>query len=139
MRTDRIVAATNILATAKLAKLTPADKAATIKAYQALRKEAEDYDALQKAAIEKAKPEGFDDMHSRHEAKTLTETEEAEYTAKLREFNLTVGLAVEEEAAKERTPEFAPVSAEAMNALVESNPDMTLSQIDVLDRVLTGK
>lgn len=139
MRTDLIVTATNILASVKLSKLTAPDKAAVIKAYKVLRKEAEEYEELRKIAVEKCKPEGFDDLHAKKEAGKLAGSEVNTYMSMAHDFNAALGLTLKPEGEKEREPDYEAVSADAMTALIDSNPDLSIAEIDLLDTVLTRK
>jgi len=138
MKTKVVVNACRALAQARVTKMTSADKAKAIRAFKALKGAASDFDDLLKEAQERLKPEGFDDLNRKAQEGKLSNSERAEYNAMLEMYQEEVNLTLDDESRKEREVEFERLSAEAFNALVDSN-DFTLAQIAAVEEALCGK
>lgn len=137
MKTAVIVNATRALAQAKVTKMASADKAKAIRAFKALKDESGDFDELLKEAQERLKPDGFDELNRKKQEGKLSENEQAEYNAMLAKYQEEVNLTLDEESRKDRELEFERLSAEAFDALVDSN-DFTLIQIAAIEEALCG-
>lgn len=133
MRTPVIVNACNILASAKLGKMTAPDKAKVVKAFRALKDAAKPFNDLLESAREKLKPEGWDELRER--ADKLTAAEQAEMEAMFHKYTRAVDLTVREEQEREHDVEFERLSAEAFEALSGAN-DWTVAQVELLESVL---
>lgn len=138
MITMTAVSACRALAQAKVTKMTSADKAKAIRAFKALKDAANDFDELLKEAQERLCPDGFDDLNRKAQEGKLTESEQAEYKAMLAKYQEEVNLTLDEESRKERELTFERLSAEAFDALVDSN-DFTLIQIAAIEEALCSQ
>ncbi|MBR1449570.1 MAG: hypothetical protein IJ588_12600 [Prevotella sp.] len=136
LRTEDVLKAHNVLNAAKYGKLEDADKVRVWKIGRQMKPVADAFDDATKDAAEKMKPtEDFTERLQKaqeyeqkvRQADTDAQTlpmGAAEYDAFIKEFkqyNELVGKAVKEQADKEVTLEFEPLSEEAFGRLMASN------------------
>lgn len=130
--TDQIVTAFRLINTAKIGKMEDTEKYAIIKATRKLKKVGTDFDDFLKDAQEKLKPEGFDAIVSKMQAKQeLTSAE----SATLNKYNKDVSDCLADELKKEVELDFEPLSEEALGHLYASN-DFSLSEILAIEEVI---
>ncbi len=116
----------------KLTKMESSERYALILAIRELKKVKEEYDGVQKDALEKLKPEGMDEILgkiSREERLTLDEA--IAYS----KFDKEIGDIMTPAGEKMVELTFEPLGKEAMEHLVESN-DFVTGQIILLEDVL---
>lgn len=134
IRTEKILAAYNILAAAKYSKLEDADKLKLFKIARVLKPIAEQFDSDQKSLAEKFKPEGFDGkinawnetrektMLGIKDGLPMTSEEFVDFNYKvIGPYNKSVKNASKEFAEKEVELEFEPISENAFLKLMNSN------------------
>ena len=161
IKTSEILAAYNVLNSAKYGSMEDADKIKVWKITRALKPIASKFDEDSKDAAEKMKPKyegGFDEtLQKAQEYERITRDPKAdtkklpmgaaEYDAfieKFKEYNKLVGKAVEEFANKEVKVSFEPLNDDAFGKLMSSNEwtmgqAVALSEIIVADEVKAEK
>lgn len=139
MKLEIIVAAANILNSAKINKLSASDRVKMVKIYQALKKESEDFNSLLDEAQKRLKPDGFDGLNNKSQQGTISEAEKKEYDKKLYEYQQLVNQVVQDEVTKDIEITFDKLNEDGFYTLIESNGDLTLSQINLLQQVIVGK
>lgn len=152
IKTSEVLAAYNILNTAKYGSMEDADKIKTWKITRALRPIATKFDEDSKDAAEKMKPKyegGFDEtlQKAQEYERMIHDTKvdakklpmgAAEYDAFIKEFkeyNKLVGKAIEDFAKKEVKIEFEPLTDEAFAKLMTSN-EWTMGQVVALSEII---
>jgi len=152
IKTSEILAAYNVLNTAKYGSMEDADKIKVWKITRVLKPIATKFDEDSKDAAEKMKPKmdgGFDEMlqkaqeYERLIRDPKTDSKKlpmgaAEYDAfieKFKEYNSLVTKAVEDFAKKEVSIDVEPLSDEAFGKLMASN-DWTFGQTTALSDIL---
>lgn len=131
-KTDNVVAAYRLINTAKISKMEDTEKFALIKVMKHLKKVATDFEDFFKDAQERLKPEGFDKIAAKYQAK---EELTADETAALNKYNKDVADCVQSELEKEVELDFEPLSEEALGRFIASN-DFTVSDILVISDVI---
>lgn len=139
MKLEIIVAAANILNGAKINKLSASDRVKMVKIYQVLKKESEDFNSLLDEAQKRLKPDGFDELNNKSQQGTISEAEKKEYDKMLNEYQQLVNQAVHDEVTKDIEITFDKLNEDGFYTLIESNGDLTLSQINLLQQVIVGK
>ena len=151
IKTSEILAAYNVLNTAKYGSMEDADKIKVWKITRALKPIATKFDEDSKDAAEKMKPKDkdFDDtLQKAQEYERIIRDPKAdtkklpmgaaEYDAfieKFKEYNKLVGKAVEEFANKEVKVSFEPLSDDAFGKLMSSN-EWTMGQAVALSEII---
>lgn len=152
IKTSEILAAYNVLNTAKYGSMEDADKIKVWKITRALKPIATKFDEDSKDAAEKMKPKyegGFDEtlQKAQEYERMIHDTKvdakklpmgAAEYDAFIKEFkayNDLVTKAVEEFAKKEVTINIEPISEDAFGKLMDSN-DWTFGQTTALSEII---
>lgn len=141
IKTEKVLAAYNILNAAKYTKLDDADKVKVWKIARALKPIATKFDEDSKDAADKMKPEGFsDNLAKAQEYERVTKDADADtsklqmgaseyskFIEELKKYNKLVSDAVREFADKEVEVEFELLSEEAFGKLMASN-EWTMEQ-----------
>ena len=151
IKTSEILAAYNVLNTAKYGSMEDADKIKVWKITRALKPIATKFDEDSKDAAEKMKPKDKDFDETLQKAQeyeriirdTKADTKKlpmgaAEYDAfieKFKEYNKLVGKAVEDFANKEVKVSFEPLSDDAFGKLMSSN-EWTMGQAVALSEII---
>ena len=152
IKTSEILAAYNVLNTAKYGSMEDSDKIKVWKITRALKPIATKFDEDSKDAAEKMKPKvegGFDEtlQKAQEYERLIRDTKAdakklpmgaAEYDAfieKFKEYNKLVGKAVEEFANKEAKLDFEPLSDDAFGKLMASN-EWTMGQAVALSEII---
>ena len=151
IKTSEILAAYNVLNTAKYGSMEDADKIKVWKITRALKPIATKFDEDSKDAAEKMKPKDkdFDEtLQKAQEYERMIRDPKAdnkklpmgaaEYDAfieKFKEYNKLVGKAVEEFANKEVKVSFEPLSDDAFGKLMSSN-EWTMGQAVALSEII---
>ena len=151
IKTSEILAAYNVLNTAKYGSMEDADKIKVWKITRALKPIATKFDEDSKDAAEKMKPKDKDFDETLQKAQEYermirdpkADTKKlpmgaAEYDAfieKFKEYNKLVGKAVEEFANKEVKVSFEPLSDDAFGKLMSSN-EWTMGQAVALSEII---
>lgn len=146
VRTNGILEAYNILSTAKYTKLDDADKIRVWKIARTMKPIAMQFDEDSKDAVERLKPEGFDErLQKAQDYERVTKDKDADaselemgaaeyndFLRELRRYNSLVSEAVKEYAEKEVKLDFEPLTEDAFAKLMASN-DWTIEQVEKLD------
>lgn len=140
MNTITIIAAYNALVGSKLTKMGGEGKIKVVKIIKALKPIATDYEDFRKDALERLKPEGFDEMVKKAEQwqkdgenTTLTATERAGINQFFADYQMEVDKCLKEETEKEHDLEFAKLSEDEFTQFADSN-DFTAGQmIELMD------
>ena len=141
IKTEKVLAAYNILNAAKYTKLDDVDKVKVWKIARALKPIATKFDEDSKDAADKMKPEGFNDnLAKAQEYERVTKDADADtsklqmgaseyskFIEELKKYNKLVSDAVREFADKEVEVEFELLSEEAFGKLMASN-EWTMEQ-----------
>ena len=141
IKTEKVLAAYNIINAAKYTKLDDADKVKVWKIARALKPIATKFDEDSKDAADKMKPEGFNDnLAKAQEYERVTKDADADtsklqmgaseyskFIEELKKYNKLVSDAVREFADKEVEVEFELLSEEAFGRLMASN-EWTMEQ-----------
>lgn len=136
--TENIVIAYNSLKGAKLTRLDTSEKFTAIKAMRVLKPVAASLQGFIEDAREKLRPEGFDIIERKASAfDSLSDEEKREVNAAINTYNADVARCISEEASKEHTLDFEPMTEETFGRLLDSN-DLDMSTILVLQDVLCG-
>lgn len=136
--TENIVIAYNSLKGAKLTRLDTAEKFTAIRAMRVLKPVAASLQGFIEDAREKLRPEGFDIIERKASAfDSLSDEEKWEVNAVISTYNADVARCISEEASKEHTIDFEPMTEETFGRLLYSN-DLDMSTILVLQDVLCG-
>ena len=144
--TNGILEAYNILNTAKYTKLDDADKIRVWKIARTMKPIAMRFDEDSKDAVERLKPEGFDErLQKAQDYERVTKDKNADaselemgaaeyndFLRELRRYNGLVGEAVKEYAEKEVKLDFEPLTEDAFAKLMASN-DWTIEQVTKLE------
>ena len=134
--TENIVIAYNSLKGAKLTRLDTSEKFTAIKAMRVLKPVAASLQGFIEDAREKLRPEGFDIIERKASAfDSLSDEEKREVNAAINTYNADVARCISEEASKEHTLDFEPMTEETFGRLLDSN-DLDMSTILVLQDVL---
>ena len=130
VKVNDAVTAFRLVNPAKLTKMETEERFAVILATRQLKKVDTDFQDLLKDAQEKLKPEGFDKIVEKVQAKTeLTASEQKA----LDEYNKQVSDCVKSELDKTVELDFAPFGKEAIERLVDSNDFSTGDIIAIMD------
>ena len=141
IKTEKVLAAYNILNATKYTKLDDVDKVKVWKIARALKPIATKFDEDSKDAADKMKPEGFNDnLAKAQEYERVTKNADADtsklqmgaseyskFIEELKKYNKLVSDAVREFADKEVEVEFELLSEEAFGKLMASN-EWTMEQ-----------
>lgn len=144
IKTSEILAAYNVLNTAKYGSMEDVDKIKAWKICRKLKPIATKFDEDSKDAAEKMKPaDNFDEKFQKaqeYERLTnehkptidiMTTADYNEFIKTLKAYNKTVGDAVKEFAEKEVKIEFEPLTEEAFGKMISSN-EWTMAQVTTL-------
>lgn len=126
--TGNAVMSYRILSDAKLGKMKDGDRHAAIGIIKSLKATAVSYDDFAKIALDKLKPENYDELQ---EKKDLTPEERRI----MEKYNSDVNACLDGELKKEIDLDFTSLSDEGMKSLYESN-DFTLGQILLLEETI---
>lgn len=135
MKTSVVLDAFNVLNTAKYTKLDDADKIKVWKIARAMKPVATKFEADNKDAAEKMKPEGFDEkFQNAQEYERVTKDANADtsklkmgaaeyntFIRELQDYNKLVSEAVKDYAEKEVKIEFDTISEDVFGKLMASN------------------
>lgn len=152
IKTSEVLAAFNVLNSAKYGSMSDEDKIKVWKITRALKPIATKFDEDSKDAAEKMKPKyegGFDEtlQKAQEYERMIHDTKvdakklpmgAAEYDAFIKEFkeyNKLVGKAIEDFAKKEVKIEFEPLADEAFAKLMTSN-EWTMGQVVALSEII---
>lgn len=142
MKTSTIIAAYNALVGSKLTKMEGEGKIKVVKAIKAMKPIATEFEDFRKDALERLKPEGYDEMVKKAEKwqkegenTTLTTTERAELNKYFSDYQMEVDKCLKEEIEKEHELEFEKLSDEEFEKFADSN-DFTAGQFIELMNVL---
>ena len=125
VKVNDAVTAFRLINPAKLTKMETAERFAVILATRQLKKVDADFQDLLKEAQEKLKPEGFDRIVEKVQAKTELTAPEQDA---LNKYNQDVSDCVKGELDRDVELDFEPLGKEAMERFVDSN-DFTIEQI----------
>lgn len=150
LTTEKVLAAYNVVSTAKYSKLEDADKIKVWKIARALKPVATKFDEDTRDAAEKMKPsDDYNDRLmkarqyerlSRQKDADMSKSEmgPAEYDAFMKEFeayNKLVADTIKDFAKKEVEIEFEPITEDAFCKLMDSN-DWTIDQVTILGDII---
>lgn len=128
MTTDKCVALFKVLNEVKLTKLADADKYLVIKILKAIRPIAENFEAYQKDAGERLKPNNWDEIvekaqkwQQEGENSTLTDDEKKEINLAFFTYDKSISNCISEELMIENEVEFKKLTEEAFEKLMASN------------------
>lgn len=128
LTTEKIVKAYAIMQGAKLGKLEDKEKIAVVRMANRFRKIYNDYAEFERDALERLKPEGFEEIQRKLQTReSLTPAESLAFS----KLDRTMGECVGEEKNKEHEFEFEPLKEETLERLVSSN-DFAVSDIMAL-------
>lgn len=130
--TDQIVASYRLINNAKLTKMEDAEKFALIKAARKLKKTATDFEDALKDTQERLKPEGFDAIAGKMQARQDLTPEES---AKVGKYNTDVTACLKDELDREVELEFEPLSEDALERFIASN-DFSVAEIMAISDVI---
>lgn len=150
LSTEKVLAAYQVVSTAKYSKLDDADKIKVWKITRALKPVATKFDEESRDAADKMKPEGFDEQLSKAQKfeamrrdkdadMTQAPMGAAEYDKFIKDFNAynkLVADSVNDYAKKEVELEFEPITEDAFVKLMNSNNDWTMEQVTLLGDVV---
>ena len=153
IKTSEVLAAFNVLNSAKYGSMSDEDKIKVWKITRALKPIATKFDEDSKDAAEKMKPKyegGFDEtlQKAQEYERMIHDTKvdakklpmgAAEYDAFIKvfkEYNKLVGKAVEQFADTKVKVEFEPLTEEAFGKLMASNTDWKMSQVMALSDII---
>ena len=135
---EMIVALAGVLAGAKLGKCQTADKFVVIKTSAALRPQAEEYHTLVKEAQERLRPDNWDKLIT--DSKRWDDLDEADRTAHNRQvqtYTDEVNACVADLLAKKVDIQLPdPLDTEALGRLLDSNPEWTVAQAELVMDVI---
>lgn len=127
-----IVTAFRLINPAKLTKMETAERFALILAIRQLKKVANDFDDFFKDVQEKMKPEGFDAITEKMQArKELT----AEESAVWNKYQKDINESLKDELEKEIELDFEPLGKDTMEHFIDSN-DFSVSDILAIEDVI---
>ena len=140
MKTLKILAAYNAMIGSKLTKMDGDGKIKIIKAIKVMKPIATDYEDFRKDAIDRLKPEGYDEMNKKleqwqkeGEKTTLTFTERAEINKFFADYQMAVDKCLNEETEKEHDIDFGKLTDDEFKQFADSN-DFTAGQlIELMD------
>lgn len=148
MKNSQAIAAYQVLASAKLTKMSDSDKFKVIKAMRVFKKVNTEYDDLHKDSTEKLKAENHDEIIAKLQeaAKTAKEGEDpntvafASLTAEEQEVLNAHAKAVkdceQEFLDKELSGDYEKLSEDALGKFLESNPDLNIAQAILAEEAL---
>lgn len=120
---------------AKYDKMATSDRFALIKAMRQMKKVAKDFEEFREDAAKRLRPDGFDAVENKineirnlageEQTKALTDPANADALKKNFEYQNSITECIKEEAEKEVSLDFAPLSEEAFGKLIDGNPDWT--------------
>lgn len=141
--TNEIVGLYKVLSEAKLTKVEEADKYSVIKILRKLRPTAESFEAYQKDAQERLKPENWEDVLAKvqqwqqeGEETTLTEEEKREINMAIMTYDRSVNSCIVEELNLEVEVEFKKLSDSAFEKLLASNEWDAKTALFVADSIV---
>ena len=130
---EQVVIAYRLLLEAKIDRMNDGEKSGLIRIMRALKPVAVGYDDFCKVAMEKSRPEGFDEIEAKmREGEQLTEKE----TATVNKFNADVQKLANEELKNEAELDFKPLSENALERLISGN-SFSVGQIMALSEVIS--
>ena len=151
IKTGRIIDIYATLNGAKYSKMESADRRRLFTAQYAMKKTVTEQEAMQKEAVEKFKPEGYDKdiapmvdkfnaMTPENRADALKSDRKMADAIKVHtDFVGEVNGIIMEAREKEVEPGFTPLSEEAFDRLLDSNPDWTVGVAGELHEILCGE
>lgn len=142
MKTKQIVAAYGILSGSKLTKMSGDGKIKVVKIIKAMKPVTSEFEDFRKDAIDRLKPEGYEDMAKKAEqwqkegdSTTLTATEKAELNQFFGDFQRDVEKCLADEAEKEHETAFSKLTDAEFSSLCEGN-DWTAGQmLELMDLI----
>ena len=149
LKTKKVLAVFNLLNVAKLGEMEDANKIKVFHILRALKPVATKYDEFYKDAVEKLKPEGYDEkilkwnecrekiqLGVKMEKLPMDGDDFVDMTYKvINPFNKAINDATDKEAETEAEVEFEPISERAFMKLVKAN-DWNVGQIDELNELV---
>lgn len=131
---DKITLAYSILASTKFDKLERSDKINLIKILHKLKQVAKGLEDLRDESYKKLTPEGFEEIAMKVQSKVaLTPAEMLTY----RKVDKELADTLKEEQQKEHEIEFEPLKDSVLEKLIDSNPDLTVGQAEIIYDFLT--
>lgn len=149
IKKKKVLAAFNLLNVAKLSEMEDADKIKVFHILRALKPVATKYDEFYKDAVEKLKPEGYDEKilkwnECREKIQLGVKMEKLPMDGDdfvdmtyhvINPFNKALNDATDKEAETEVEVEFEPISERAFMKLIKAN-DWNVGQIDELNELV---
>lgn len=132
--TNQIVTAFRLINPAKLTKMENTERFALILAIRQLKKVNADFEDFLKDAQERLKPEDFDKIVSKVQAREELTPEES---AIINKYNRDVEDCVKDELDKEVELTFEPLSEDALGRFIASN-DFSVNEILAIEDVIGG-
>lgn len=134
------------LDTAKYAKMEAADRRALVKAMRPLKKVTADFNDFREDAIKRLRPDNYEEVARlvdefnglSSEARNAAVTD-PKYVSAIKAFNAfqaDITECLREEVAKTHELEFEPLSAEAIDRLLDSNADWTAGMAMLVEDAL---
>lgn len=138
-----------LLDAAKYTKMEAADRRALVKAMRPLKKVSTDFTDFREDAIKRLRPDNYEEVARlvdefnglSAEARTAAVTD-PKYTSAIKAFNAfqtDISECLREEIAKEQEMEYEPLTAEAIDRLLDSNEGWTVGQAMLVEDVLSGE
>lgn len=135
-----------LLDSAKYTKMEAADRRALVKAMHPLKKVSTDFTDFREDAIKRLRPENYEEVDRlvgefnglSAEARTAAVTD-PKYASAIKAFNAfqtDISECLREEIAKEQELEYEPLTAEAIDRLLDSNEGWTVGQAMLVEDVL---
>lgn len=135
-----------LLDTAKYAKMEAADRRALVKAMRPLKKVTADFNDFREDAIKRMRPDNYQEvagmvdklggMTAEARAVAMAEPKYAEAVKAFNAFQNDMSECLKEELTKEHELEFEPLSPEAIDRLLDSNPDWTAGKAMLVEDAL---
>lgn len=129
---DRIVAAYRLISNAKLTKMEDTDKFALIKDVRALKKVNSEFEDFVEITRNKLKPDGFDAIAQKAQAKEELTPEE---NAAVQKYNQDITGCLREEILREVEVQVEPLSEDAIDKFAASN-DFSVNEILIIEDVI---
>lgn len=125
LTTEDILSINNVLSGAKIAKLKDQEKFTVIRILKEFKPTVKSYDEFVKDAMEKLKPEGYEEIEAK--AQTASNSLTPKERAAINAFNKSVMACTESELKKEVELSFTLLNESGLKHLMESN-DFTIAQ-----------
>lgn len=138
-----------LLDAAKYTKMEAADRRALVKAMRPLKKVSTDFNDFREDAIKRLRPDNYEEVDRlvgefnglSAEARNAAVTD-PKYASAIKAFNAfqtDISECLREEIAKEQELEYEPLTAEAIDRLLDSNEGWTVGQAMLVEDVLSGE